>query len=1117
MLLEARYRQVLSALQAGTLNPQHFERMAVALANDAGLSVRQVTGGTDYGFDGALSQADSEPGPLVVTTRADVIGNLTANLMRVATERPHAARITAVVTSRSLSERRQNNLRERARELGFVLTDIFEEAAVAEFLYRHAEWSMTLLQIPGDLSPLSVFPLSRRPVYDAELLHRSAEVSWLESDGDALVVGPPGSGKTSLLRHLAIEGQGTFIVTADLGQIAAALRSACPRALFVDDFDEATNLCAGLARLRQELGLGFKIVATAWSEDPQLMQVLGLSEDRRLLLPQLSREQMVDVIRGAGLQRPDFLIQDVIQQAEGLPGLAVSLVQAILHGGVRDVLTGDAIAREFYSALDRLLGSRDETALVLAAISLGGRQGMRLGPVSEFTGLPQAQVRSLLNRLLRRLSGSGFVTPIRDDRIIVRPRRLRSVLIRDYLLQPPAYDVEPLLVSAPDRGAATQELILAAYAGARVDRLEEWVSVVPETEVLAEYAALGPVQSRWVLETFPDRATDIAHAALGHVPGQTIPALLDLAIADSRPTNSYPEHPMRLLADWVNEPPERHSAVERKEALLNSTRIWCERGGDPAVTMRSFAAVFATDFRGTRLSAGSGNQFLLTWGMFAADDIHELGRMWGELVPFLASLDSPVWPPLIDALHGIAFPSASTDPSSGMESRAASKELAAIMIRDIAHLAPGDPAVLHRLKSIADQLDIGLAITVDPDFELLFGSLRPRKDWRQEQREIDRDLERLAQDWSCQQPRSVALRLSGLLRLAQAAEQTSSDRTPFLCHRLAELVDAPSDWLQPVLDAELPSACVYPFLEAVVATGQEIPAPIMQAALAREALQPAAVTLYLKGRIESPAFAEAVWAFLPQYTGLVDLYAVRSEIPESVLRALLTGPAQSVRQAVAIGSWKGEEHNFPYPDLANEWEAAILDSVADEYWLSEILGSDSRLAFEWLMRHQNERESPLAFRGEFMAAVTKGLNEGQRAALLQALTPAWRTEYITNLVGPHPDVFRAVLEMEHLGSHRLDALTRGADDWWAEFIHIAAGEGWSESDMARATLGSSRSWSGPESKMWLAELARFEAFAADGRPAVRATTTICIQYLQENIDRALERERHEAVYGWGED
>src|SRR5262249_43695150 len=145
-------------------------------------------------------------------------------------------RKVVAVTSRELTPRRRQNLVRRAAEHGFELIQVYDQAALADRLYGHPKWCLELLNLTGDSPVLSVEPLSSRPLTDQELIGRDADQSWLrETSGDLLLVGQPGSGKTSLLYSIAREGKGLFLVGEDIARVAPELRSKRPRVVLVDD------------------------------------------------------------------------------------------------------------------------------------------------------------------------------------------------------------------------------------------------------------------------------------------------------------------------------------------------------------------------------------------------------------------------------------------------------------------------------------------------------------------------------------------------------------------------------------------------------------------------------------------------------------------------------------------------------------------------------------------------------------------------------------------------------------------------------------------------------------------------------------------------------------------
>ena len=68
----------------------------------------------------------------------------------------------------------------------------------------------------------------------------------------------------------------------------------------------------------------FEIIATCWIGDKHaIAEILNLSEIHIHTLKRLSRDQMVEVIAGAGIQGVNWLMREIVTQAEGLPGLAV--------------------------------------------------------------------------------------------------------------------------------------------------------------------------------------------------------------------------------------------------------------------------------------------------------------------------------------------------------------------------------------------------------------------------------------------------------------------------------------------------------------------------------------------------------------------------------------------------------------------------------------------------------------------------------------------------------------------------------------------------------------------------------------------------------------------------
>lgn len=204
MIRDPFYKQILKGLDS-PLDEDCFEVCANSLLRKEYPDLVPIRGGTDSGMDGATASN----GPfLVATTGANVIRNLTSSLKSYLKD-GGTRRTCALATSQELTNRRRTNLEKRAKQLGFSVLQIYPREAIAERLYNSPRWCKELLGLTGRPSPLTLIPASDRPILDHTLVGREDDIKWLkETSGDRLLYGPPGSGKTFVLRHLALNGWG---------------------------------------------------------------------------------------------------------------------------------------------------------------------------------------------------------------------------------------------------------------------------------------------------------------------------------------------------------------------------------------------------------------------------------------------------------------------------------------------------------------------------------------------------------------------------------------------------------------------------------------------------------------------------------------------------------------------------------------------------------------------------------------------------------------------------------------------------------------------------------------------------------------------------------------------
>jgi len=119
---------------------------------------------------------------------------------------------------------------------------------------------------------------------------------------------------------LALEGWGLFLVDDDLAAIAEAVRTQQPTVIIVDDAHSRPVLLSALRQLRAEIMAEFQIVATSWEGDrEQVAESLSLPTSQVRELGLLTRDEIVEVIKHAGLGGPVELIREIVDQTEGRP------------------------------------------------------------------------------------------------------------------------------------------------------------------------------------------------------------------------------------------------------------------------------------------------------------------------------------------------------------------------------------------------------------------------------------------------------------------------------------------------------------------------------------------------------------------------------------------------------------------------------------------------------------------------------------------------------------------------------------------------------------------------------------------------------------------------------
>lgn len=1110
MARDRLYEDILAALRQGGLDDGIFERIAVRIASDLDLNVLPMPGGGDAGYDGAVVEDGLEPGALVVTLSVDGTGNLRRNLTRHTEVHPDASKTAFFVTSRKKSQTQKRNLRDIASGLGYTLVGVADEEAVAEYLYYHPESCEDLLGFRGVPLGLSTFPERRRPYWDIELVGRDEPLERLSTaTEDLLLVGVPGTGKTSLLSQLAVSGLGMFARTDDHDRLSEDIRRYRPTVVFVDDADTPLRVVTALLTCREESGIPFRIVVASWAPDEQVIQALNIEDQQIIELEELTLDQLVEVVGRAGLRYPPFLVDDVVRQACGSPGLAVAFAQACLAGGVRSVVTGQRILRHLRATLQRIGVDPAVAESALACFALGGDHGMPTEAVSAFIGMPIFELRALL----RKVEVGGVIRPTRTQMVRIQPERLRSALIGATFFSNYPLDIAPMLDAAPNRFEAAMSAVKGSFDTGRTDTLRELVESFNDGHLYEQYAALGAEECAWVLREHPEHIAAVSEPALAYHPERALELLCGAAKGDDRPLNQFPEHPLRIVGGWCSRA-ELQTAVLRRRLTVEAALRYLEQSGDVDTAVKVAAEALSTAHDSTQSEPGSGLRYTMRWGLLPADSIREIQTLAERVFDSLRGRDGIPVEPLLSAARSALHPRPLRDQEHPAESIEASAQFGEFLIRATAALDPSNQALQIECRSILGELA--------PEDEmseqaLLFGVRRGGKDWREKEQERHDALDALADDWVDRDPDEVMQHLAEISREAMSVRSFAGVDYRFrVAARLAERVDV-LPWLDAAIRHELDAPVVAPLLEA--AAQQNVDDWHLRAAtLLEDERSAAAAVAVVLGLGEPSELLEQVAPMLSSQRHTVRNVCLRGKVPTRSLRLLLEHEDDRIASTAAVDIFPSMMDDLP-EELRPAWEAAIEKTSDGDGWLGDVFAKYPHLASRWLRSRIEAGDWRALTREDMVDDAVTHLTLDERAEMVLTIANPWMHDHLVKrLIGDSTEVFESVTrrtaELQDGVPQELPLLpfTRAIDETWATFVVVATAAGVAPDAVAAASteIGSYIMANIEELEV---RLERASSFTEDARPEVRAVARDLVTRITRRLEESRRDERRRQVYG----
>lgn len=1142
MIRDPLYRSIIKSL-SGDLDGDTFERCAQDLLRDAYPTLVPMVGGDDAGFDGAIGTPEG-PYPLCCTVdKAGPLGNFRKNISTYLKKRPDGPKRALIATPRIMTARKRRNLEDAAaKDYGLQIVNIHDQSDFALWLYRNDKWRKELLGLTGAPPALSALPRrsrSERP----PLLGREEDLHWLQIHmgvKDALLVGQPGLGKTYLHQHMALEGAALFAVDNDPERLANAIREQRPQVIVVDDAHEDIDLLQELVRLRLDLRADYAIHANSWPHGKdRVMAVLDLPDESVHELQPLTMPMIRTLIEKLGIVGPDRLLSLLLRQAEGKPGLAAALVNAVERGEYESVWSGQAIARRLlYSK--KALGD-EKSRIILAVLGLGGDAGLSVEETAAFLQISPLEVRNTVTEL----AAGGVVEELNTNwpapahKLSVRPPVLRGWLARACFYGSagsldPSGIIETLrqdtsrcaglastLMDARMRGAIIPNKLLfdmvSQAAGRSSNHLWEHLAVVDEK------------MAAYILDHAPEMVHNAARGLLAFHPDRTLALLLNAAVSEE--SERKVEAPRRRIKEWIQgDEPGDSVCLNRRRALVISVEEKLKTNEDDKLEHYAWALGAAMhpgiDFHKT--TPDDPMTIVMYYGLLKLPQIRSIAQLWPRISSLTLKYNN-VPKEIRSIIDNWCYPGR-FNRGNNPTPEDCGKFMHTTASKMLADLLPvcNRPA-LTWARELSRNAGLGVIVNVDRNFHRMFADRDFHDDYETRLKRRQKVFYALAEEYLSQQPKDAMAELAELeSEAAEFSEINAWDRNQ-VYWRIADQAGDVKAWILEAINARLPATLIQTMLDVARKVRHLDSVDIIPALQKNEEYRRLMVGPILSMPNPPADMLEDVLNTLSykNYNQAL-VHIIGSEKPPiNTMKRLLSHPDQGIRSLSAIAEWKMEPEASVRDDLQEQWQEAILMAgKEDEYDLIKVLNADSELAMKWALAKVNgsseNSSSPYGlwkFKRIFLAIINTFDTEQRWHLLDEVDLGSFSEEIVSALMGSVTELilrwFNKHLNAGDRGRYlALKVLhERRVDDHWRMVAIAALDSGYSPKDIADTVGHHSQSTVGPVSDYYGQYMTVFEELSKHSDNRLHPAAKKGLEWTRANYEKELAEEHRNAVRG----
>ncbi len=547
--------------------------------------------------------------------------------------------------------------------------------------------------------------------------------------------------------------------------------------------------------------------------------------------------------------------------------------------------------------------------------------------------------------------------------------------------------------------------------------------------------------------------------------------------------------------------------------LFECAKVWLIAGRDVRIGLLAMQMALSPEFKNSTTDPGFGNTITMRSGFLAKHELVEISGLWTDAVEVIQSVVIADWQPIQHVIEEWAYPGRVRSDTSDLDDMM--RVSAGRMLQDTVSLAENRPGVLQWARQVAEAIDEPNLVTpIDEAFETLHPAWSPG-DYRTAEIAQRAAVSDLATKWAARNAKDVAEQIARIDYEAQSKSSNWPNWSPLLCEEISQLVESPLMWAKSLIHAEVAGDLITPMLRRAAALDEEGWTRLASTCLRKPRLSLSIVSLVLTLKIPPDRLLVEVLENMDGAGTQINYHCLRNEVSEETLGRLLRHENADINSAAALGIWQAEPYGKVPDSLYSSWREAITNITFDSYWLGEILKGDSSFSFEWLEVRLSDMQFGLFRVDKAVNAAIDALNIDDRRKILRILPIEYPLgELVERLIGDHLDLYRELLNDDRLGPIHLCPLAGTPEGPWIDKARMALDAGYSPEAVAGAADSGSWNWYGEQSTIWQERIERFDSLLFHHDEAIQKVGELGSAASEGSRDRALARERQEAVRGF---